>query len=192
MYIYNLVVNNINMFNFLKPKIKIPKKDWLNPKIEIRNTQNKGKGMFAIDFIKKGEVVVIWGGNYVDKKKADIEKNNGKLVMQFDENLFSVEDRGESDTYFINHSCNPNVWMHDTFSLETMRNINKGEELVADYVIWETDENKISKWKCSCGSSNCRGIITGKDYLIPGLQDKYKNHFLPLINKRILNHLFTP
>lgn len=180
------------MFNFLKPKIKIPKKDWLNPKIEIRNTQNKGKGMFAVDFIKRGEVVVIWGGNYVDKNKADIEKNNGKLVMQFDENLFSVEDRGESDTYFINHSCNPNVWMRDTFSLETMRKIEKGEEIVADYVIWETDEYKVSKWKCSCGSSNCRGIITGKDYLIPGLQDKYKNHFLPLINKRILNHLFTP
>lgn len=85
------MVNNINMFNFLKPKIKIPKKDWLNPKIEIRNTQNKGKGMFAIDFIKSGEIVVIWGGNYVDKNKADIEKNNGKLVMQFDENLFSFE-----------------------------------------------------------------------------------------------------
>lgn len=162
-----------------------PKEDWISPKIEIKDSENKGKGMFAIEPISKGEIVIVWGGNYVDTKGADKAKEEGKLVMQFDENLFSVEDKGESDSYFINHSCNPNVWMKDTFSLEAMRDINTGEELTADYAIWETDENKISKWECKCESLNCRHFITGRDYLIEELQEKYKDHFLPLISKKI-------
>jgi SET domain-containing protein len=162
-----------------------PKEDWINPKIEIRNTENRGKGMFAVEPILKGETVVIWGGNYVNKEKAEKAKSEGKLVMQFDEDLFSIEDRGESDAYFINHSCEPNVWMKGTFTLEAMRDINKGEELTADYVLWETDEDKVSKWECRCDSLKCRRHITGKDWQIPELQEKYRGHFLPLIENRI-------
>ncbi len=173
------------MFNLFKNKIKPPKVDWINPKIEIREAANRGKGMFAIEPIIKGEVVIVWGGNYVKRKEAEKAKREGKLVMQFDDNLFSVEDRGECDTYYINHSCEPNVWMRDSFTLEAMKDINKAEELTADYCLWETNEEKISKWKCQCGSSNCRQLITGKDWQIKELQEKYRGHFLPLIQKRI-------
>ena len=162
-----------------------PKEDWVSPKIEIKNTENRGKGMFAIEPILKGETVVIWGGNYVNKGQAEKARSEGMLVMQFDEDLFSVEDRGVNDAYFINHSCDPNVWMKDAFTLEAMRDIAPGEDLTADYVLWETDEDKISKWECRCGSINCRHQITGKDWQIPELQEKYKGHFLPLIEKRI-------
>lgn len=164
-----------------------PKEDWINPKIEIRTTENRGKGMFAISTISKGEKVLLWGGNYVNKDEAEKAKAEGKLVMQFDEDLFSIEDRGESNAYFINHSCEPNVWMKDAFTLEAMRDIFPGEELTADYVLWETDEDKISKWECLCGSENCRHSITGKDWQKPELQEKYRGHFLPLIEKRINN-----
>lgn len=165
-----------------------PQKDWVSPKIEIRITENRGKGMFAVEPISKGEEVVVWGGNYVNKDQAEKARGEGKLVMQFDEDLFSIEDRGESDAYFINHSCEPNVWMKDVFILEAMRDISVGAELTADYVLWETDENKVSKWECGCGSKKCRRIITGKDWKILELQEKYRGHFLPLIQKRI-DHL---
>jgi SET domain-containing protein len=164
-----------------------PKKDWVSPKIKIKNTANRGKGMFAIAPISKGEEVIIWGGNYVNKEQAEKAKSEDKLIMQFDENLFSIEDRGASDAYFINHSCAPNVWMKDAFTLESLKDITPGEELTADYALWETDENKISKWECQCGSTNCRHRITGKDWQMSELQEKYKNHFLPLITKRINN-----
>jgi SET domain-containing protein len=163
-----------------------PKEDYINPKIEIKETLDRGKGMFATEQIPKGETVIIWGGNYFGKEEADKAKSEGKLVMQFDENLFSIEDRGESNTYFINHSCEPNVWMRNAFTLEAMINIEKGEELTTDYAMWENDENKISKWECKCGSPNCRHIVTGKDWKLKELQEKYKDHFLPLINKKIL------
>jgi len=164
-----------------------PKEDWINSKIKIRETSNRGKGMFAVEPISQGEVVVIWGGNYVNKQQAEKAQREGKLVMQFDEDLFFIEDRGESNAYFINHSCDPNVWMKDAFTLEARRNINTDEELVADYVLWETDENKVSKWECRCGTLYCRHIITGKDWRLLELQEGYKGHFLPLISKRIEN-----
>lgn len=162
-----------------------PQEDWIHPHIEIRETLHRGKGMFATAPIAQGEEVVIWGGTYVDALHAEIARKEGKLVMQFDENLFSIEDRGESDAYFINHSCDPNVWMKNAFTLETMRDILPGEELTADYVIWETDISKISSWECHCGATMCRHRITGNDWKIKRLQEKYKNHFLPLIAQRI-------
>ncbi len=70
--------------------------------------------------------------------------------MQRDEDLFSIEDRGEDDTYFINHSCDGNLWMQDAFTLVARREILPGEEITADYALREENENKISTWKCSC------------------------------------------
>jgi len=162
-----------------------PSKGWISPKIQIKKTGDRGKGMFAIKEVASGEPLVIFGGEYTDAEEAKNAKANGKLVMQWDDNLFSVEDRGDSQGYFINHSCDPNAWMKDAFTIIAMRNIKIGEELTADYAIWEADENYISKWECSCGSINCRKRITGKDWLMPKLQKRYKNNFSPLINKRI-------
>ena len=104
--------------------------------------------------------------------------------MHLDNNLYSIEERGDDVTYFINHSCEPNVWMENAYTLAAKRDINKGEELTIDYAIFEGDNYK-SKWECKCGSKLCRKMITGSDWKIKILQEEYKNHFIPLINKRI-------
>ncbi|MEI6773545.1 MAG: SET domain-containing protein [bacterium] len=57
--------------------------------------------------------------------------------MQRDDNLFSVEDRGDDETYFINHSCDGNLRMKDAFTLIARTDINKDEEITADYALWE-------------------------------------------------------
>lgn len=165
--------------------LKIPAKTWINPKIEIRVTKDRGKGMFATEDIKEGEEVIIWGGTYVNTSEAQKSKELGKLVMQWDEDLWSIEDRGEDEGYFINHSCNPNTWMKDAITLIAMRDIQIDEELTADYVIWESEENYISKWECHCGSDHCRHRITGIDWKINEIQERYNGHFSPLLNKRI-------
>ncbi len=163
----------------------VSKRDWKNPKIIIKNSPLEGKGMFANEDIKRGEKLIVWGGNYVDKREAKKYREQGKLVMQWDDDLYSYEDRGDDDGYFINHSCDPNMWMTDAYTLIAKRNIKKGEELTADYALWEADENYLSKWVCKCGSPLCRGRVTGKDWRRHDLQKRYKDHFSPLINKRI-------
>ncbi len=160
--------------------------DWISPSAEIKQSQIGGKGLFATEPIKKGDLVVVWGGTYVGAKEAKKAGEDGKLVMQWDDNLFSVEDRGEGSGYFVNHSCEPNLYMQGAYALIAMRDIAKGEELTADYAIWEADEYYVSKWDCNCGSANCRKKLTGKDWKLLELQERYKGHFSPLINNRIL------
>ncbi|HWA52338.1 MAG TPA: SET domain-containing protein-lysine N-methyltransferase [Patescibacteria group bacterium] len=162
--------------------------DWINPDTEIRQSKIGGKGLYAVKPIKKGDLVVVWGGEYVNSKQANKAERSGKLVMQWDDDLFSIEDRGEGSGYFVNHSCEPNLYMQGAYALVAMRDISKDEELTADYAIWEADENYISKWDCNCGSKSCRHKVTGKDWRLSELQEKYKNHFSPLINKRIKNN----
>jgi len=162
-----------------------PTESWINPKIDVRSSPLHATGMFAKSLIKTGEIVVIWGGNYVSKAEVDVAKKNGKVVMQLDDNLFSIEDHGDDLTYFMNHSCDPNVWMQDAVTLIARTDIQRGEELTADYAMWEGDEDFVSTWTCVCNSPLCRKKVTGKDWKIPELQDRYANHFSPLINKRI-------
>jgi hypothetical protein len=159
--------------------------EWLSPKVQIKEASLRGQGMFAKEKIMEGERILSWGGTYVEREEAEKAKTTGKLVMQWEDNLFSIEDRGESLTYFINHSCQPNCWMRDTFSIISMRDIGEGEELTADYALWETDENYVASWTCGCGSPLCRHQITGKDWRLSELQRRYKDHFIPLINQRI-------
>ncbi|MHA2255646.1 MAG: SET domain-containing protein [Candidatus Heimdallarchaeaceae archaeon] len=161
------------------------KESWLDPRIEISTSSLHEKGMFVLKHIKEGETVIIWGGEFVNKIDAEKAIDEGKIVMQLDENLFSVEEEGEDPTYFMNHSCDPNVWMKDEVTLIARSDINIGEELTTDYALFEAWEDFVSSWECSCGSSFCRKRVTGKDWRIHELQERYEGHFLPLINKRI-------
>lgn len=167
--------------------IKAPEKSWLSPKIEVRHVAIKGRGMFATQPIKAGETVIIWGGGYTDHKGAEKGARAGKLVMQWDDDLFSVEDRAAEDAYFINHSCDSNTWMQDAFTVVARKNIAVGEEVTADYALWEHDESHVSDWDCHCGSKLCRKTHTGADWRLPELQKRYKNHFTPFLNKKIKN-----
>ncbi len=163
---------------------KYPEKSWINPKLEVRETKI-GKGMFTKEPLKEGEVVVIWGGDAINTEGAKLAEEAGKLVLQWDDDVFSVEDRGDDPSYYINHSCDPNLWMEGVSTLVTRKDIKAGEELTADYALWEADENYVSKWECHCGSPFCRHKITGQDWRFPELQQRYRNHFSKLINKRI-------
>lgn len=75
--------------------------------------------------------------------------------------------------------------MEGAFTIVAKRDVEAGEELTIDYALWEADENYISSWECNCGSSRCRKRVTGNDWRLAELQERYKGHFTPLINKRI-------
>jgi hypothetical protein len=166
--------------------MKPPQQSWIHPNIEIKDSKLGGKGMFATSPIGLGEKVIIWGGMYVPKEEAGRAIQDGKLVMQWDDDLFSIEDRGEDDAYFINHSCEPNIWMSDAITLIARRSISAGEELTADYALWEAREDYVSSWDCYCGAKNCRGKVRGTDWKLLALQISYAGHFSPLLNKRII------
>jgi SET domain-containing protein len=162
---------------------------WMNPKVEIRPSPIHGRGMFPNAPITKGEVVAIWGGNFVSKDEAEeARKSPDNRVQQIDDGVFEVfshEKRGEDPTYYHNHSCDPNTWMEDEVTLTARRDIKANEELTVDYAMFEANEDHIIIENCHCGSANCRTTITGRDWRRKYLQEQYRNRFSPFINRRI-------
>ena len=163
-----------------------PKESWLSPKIAIKDSPLGGKGMFAIAPIDAGEELVVWGGFYTsDADKVQEARQMGRFAVQWDDELFSIEGRSEDPAFFINHRCEPNTWMKNAFTLEASRVIAVGEEITADYAVWEGNPAYVSKWQCNCGVKTCRGRVTGHDWERPELQTRYKGHFSPFLNKKI-------
>lgn len=163
----------------------LTEKTFVNPKIEIRKSSIAGKGMFAKEDIAEGETVIKWGGRFFTTDEINIKNKDDFLLIQIDENLWSAEEYDEyEDDYFINHSCDSNCWMIDGRTFVAKVNIKKCEEITADYSLFES-EDYVSKWECKCSSIDCRKIITGKDCLLTIVQEKYANHFSPVVQKRI-------
>lgn len=164
-------------------------KSWVSEKLEMRNSSIHGMGVFAKAPITKGEIVIIWGGTIVsvDDFKQGLGLKNTNVGI--DENLFLVTNNSDEMTIddFMNHSCEPNLWLKDEVTLIANRAIEQGEELTIDYAIELVDEDYIMKNPCYCKTNNCRNIITGKDWRLMELQNKYLNHFSPFILKRIKN-----
>jgi hypothetical protein len=47
------------------------------------------------------------------------------------------------------------------------------------------DASDYDEFRCLCGSSTCRGIVTGSDWRDPALQVKYTGWFSPYLVRRI-------
>ena len=60
---------------------KYLKESWISPKAEERNSAAHGRGLFALESIKAGEVVVIWGGDFVDQDEAQKAEREGKAAI---------------------------------------------------------------------------------------------------------------
>jgi uncharacterized protein len=85
----------------------------------------------------------------------------------------------------LNHSCDSNLWMADEVTLIARRDISPGEEVTIDYSLQTAQPVAIIERACRCGSPLCRGTITGDDWRLPDVQQRYRGHFSPFINKRI-------
>ncbi len=165
--------------------------EWIDPRVEIRRSPIADSGMFARAAINEGETVVVWGGGTVFTK-ADIEagKVDDDSTVPIGEGVYlgspmGTYNRDEDLSDFMNHACDPNVWMTDEVTLTARRPIQPGEELTADYTLWKDDEQSVVAWECCCGSPLCRHRITGKDWQLPELQQRYDGHFSPFLNERI-------
>ena len=147
-----------------------------------------GKGFFAIDSIKKDEVVAVKKGVILTKDQMVTRGIDGGVGLQITDNEYiapATRKDFEKSMIFINYSCEPNLGMKDNNTVVALRDINTGEELTLDYAMLVNDD---SSFICNCGSKNCRQIITGKDWQIKELQEKYKNYFTNYIQSKIANY----
>ena len=160
---------------------------WLNKKVQSKeNSKIDGIGIFAIENITKGEIVMIPGGIVVPINDLDFYKEKmGQVGIQIDDNFFlSPISRDEIlKNGAVNHSCNPNLGVDGTILIRAIKNIEAGEECVIDYAFCYT---LLDEFECNCGNLLCRERITGNDWQIKSLQEKYSDYFSHFIKKKFL------
>lgn len=161
---------------------------WMSPKLEVRETDKYGKGIFAVKNLSKGELLAILGGYILTlKENMGLPKEFSDTGVQIAENFNITGKNIKEDTDCFNHSCDPNAGFGGQIFLIAMRNINKDEEITFDYamVLHKAKGIKLYKIKCLCGSKNCRGYVTEDDWKIPKLQKKYNGYFQYFLHEKI-------
>ncbi len=160
---------------------------WLDPRIEVRISPLGGSGSFATAPIAASELVIEWGGLVLTEDELGTVAVKPDSVIPIAEGLVIATPAEATDLkdYYLNHACDPSLWMTDEVSFAARRNIQPGEELTADYVYWQDDESYVPSWVCGCRSPLCRGKVTGADWRRPELQARYRGHFSPFVNERI-------
>ena len=102
--------------------------------------------------------------------------------LQVEENLYLVPFEIENADY-VNHSCNPNAGLTGHSGLVALRDIEPGDQICFDYAM--SDGSPYDEFDCECGESNCRVHVTGNDWQIDTLWERYAGHFSPYLQRRI-------
>lgn len=97
-----------------------------------------GHGVFATVPIKKGTILVMFGGTVVTEEQMDSVPDDLKsLSIQVEEDLFLISTVIGPGDHF-NHSCSPNAGMDGQIALIAMRDIVIAEEITFDYAMCDS------------------------------------------------------
>jgi len=142
-----------------------------SPLIEVRNSPVHGRGVFAVQPIKKGTRILEYLGDRVSHEAADKryedhdESDNHTFLFIVDKKTVIDAGVGGNDARFINHQCEGNcesVIENRRVFIDAVRDIEPGQELGYDYEIGrEKDDppNVDEIYACRCGSPKCRGTM---------------------------------
>jgi len=150
----------------------------------IKSTKNKGRGLFALRYFKKGELIFSYKKGKVVTKKglSKLTKWESDHLDELDRNRFEVM---EKPACFVNHSCDPNT-ISKGRSYFTLKPIKKGEEITVDYRSKGIFKNK---WKCWCRSKNCKGYVVSDFFSLSKSKQKlYLPYTLKVIKKEYSKH----
>jgi pyrophosphatase PpaX len=137
--------------------------------VAVKQTERKGRGVFALRNFRRGELIFRGKKGRIVHKK-DLPKLSPDDGMHLNEMGYDTYEIMRSPERFINHSCDPNS-ISKGRSVIAIKPIRKGQEITGDYRINAFDGNR---WRCHCGSRNCKGWCTSDFFTIPkNLQKRY-------------------
>jgi hypothetical protein len=129
-----------------------------DPIFYIKEVIGKGNGLFTKIHWNASENLFALSGQV---KKIN---ESSELAIQISETE-CIESHPYYNDYIVNHSCDPNskVFFGDQILMRSIRPIEPNEEITWDYETTEYDMTSCAFY-CNCGSSICRGLITGCFY----------------------------
>ncbi|MFN6946819.1 MAG: SET domain-containing protein-lysine N-methyltransferase [Cytophagaceae bacterium] len=167
-----------------------------NPKLVKKEIARDFFGVFTAADIKKDEIVFSnWNDNCAwlsadevkqlpQPYKTIFEKYSTEIKEHVYVGPLENEDLCHQIEYFINHCCDPNVWLINDEDVVARRDIRAGEHITIDYATFIINEFQSAKIKkCMCGAHNCRGKLGREDWW--NMRDVYAGHYISWIQKKI-------
>lgn len=139
---------------------------------EIKPSVVAGEGAFATRDIYPGENIGEYMGERITEDQAVERYGDQAFTMLFSlDNGYLVDGSvGGNGCEKVNHGCDPNVHAYvrkgkkRAVVYQALREIKKGEELLIDYRLNITNPREAyTKFRCNCGSGNCRGTMAFVD-----------------------------
>ena len=124
--------------------------------VEVRDTAEKGLGVYALRPFAKGEFIFRRRHTRV-VTEADLPRLDDWEVIHLCELNFDRYAVLAPPGCYLNHSCDPNAMRHGV-KVFAWRSIDAGEEVTIDYRLNPFDGDS---WPCYCGSVTCTGVVVG-------------------------------
>ena len=139
-------------------------------RIEVRESDIHGKGIYAIEKIRKGSKIIEYTGERIGEDEANerYQDNPSTYLFMVDDDVYIDGLSAGNDARFINHSCEPNCEAFldekNRIFIHAMKKIRPGDELVYDYQLTSEglDGDSSTDYTCRCGSENCKGTMMGE------------------------------
>jgi hypothetical protein len=168
----------------------------MNAKLELRDAEPRGKGVFAGASLARGERLVVFGGRIMTlAEERCLPEPIRDFAHQIDDDLVIGIDRPEDiqPVDYLNHSCDPNAGFAGQIVLVAMRDVRADEEITFDYAMTLSEAPGAPyRMKCACGAAQCRWIVTDADWRIPELQARYRGYFQPHLEEKICRSAPAP
>ena len=140
-------------------------------RIQVRRSGVHGRGVFALQDIAEGEVLIEYVGEIISWPEAqqrhphDPTDPNHTFYFHINESRVIDAKVGGNSSRWINHACSANCEADEKdgrIFIKALRNIRSGEELSYDYglVIDGRYTAKLkAEYPCWCGAKACRGTL---------------------------------
>lgn len=124
-------------------------------KIRIGKSHVHGRGVFADEYIRRGEKIQYIRGPII--KKITHNARESKVIEDWVGVGKDTWIKPLEPFLFLNHSCEPNAVIVGKRLLVALKNIRKDEEISMDYSLSDADEH----WsmRCGCGTRSCRKYV---------------------------------
>ena len=140
-------------------------------RIQVRRSGVHGKGVFALQALKRGEMIIEYIGEVIswdealDRHPHDPSQPDHTFYFHIDDGrVIDASRRGNAARWF-NHSCAPNCEADEVRGrvfIKALRSIKAGEELTYNYGLTIDERYTPSlkkRFACHCGARECRGTM---------------------------------
>lgn len=130
-----------------------------------------GKGLFTDREIEANQAILSFTGERIFHEYTPEFALMGSNWIGVGDREWVIPE-AESPVLYLNHCCDPNVFINEHLEIISMKHIEANSELFLDYSTTELDPY----WSmyCNCASKHCRKTIKSFPYLSYVNQLKYK------------------